>query len=143
MQHYTIKQTDDALVVDGAGEPVDLWNALRRHFLRKRESRRGSGGLRYPETTRRDVLGVVAIFNRELARAPRNLAGLDVETVKWRKAAKRVASAGGADDAIYDDNAGFWLRHTKRLAVYLTVARFLPSRTKLLQGLAEMKEAAP
>lgn len=140
---FTINDTGDALVVEGAGEPVDLWDHLRRHYLRIRPARRGSGALRYPETTRRDVLAVVAILDRELAAARRDVAGFDAEAVAWRRAVRRIHDADGALDDVHHDNAGFWLRDTKRLAVFLSVARYLPTRTELLDDLAALTSRAP
>lgn len=140
---YIITETDDALAVEGTGEPVDLWDSLRRHYLQLRPARRGSGGLRFPETTRRDVLAVVALFNSELDRATRDVAGMPAERTLWRRAARRVADDGGALDEPYDDNAAFWLRDTKRLAVFLTVAQHLPTRAEMLDDLAALTRRAP
>ncbi|MCA9675424.1 MAG: hypothetical protein KC464_10350 [Myxococcales bacterium] len=135
---YTITETDDALTVEGAGEPIDLWDRLRRHYLQRRPGRRGSGGLRYPETTRREVLAIVTIFNRELAHGTRDVAGLATETTTWRRTARRAADADGDLDEMYDDNPGFWQRDTKRLAVFLTVSRYLPTRTEMMNDLAAL-----
>jgi hypothetical protein len=140
---FNIIDTDGTLVVEGAGEPVDLWDHLRRHYLSLRPGRHGSGGLRYPETTRRDVLAVVAIFNRELERAKRDVAGMPKERTLWRRAARRAADDAGSLDERYGDNAAFWLRDTKRLAVFLSVAGYLPTRTEMLDDLAALTLHAP
>jgi hypothetical protein len=140
---YIITETDDALVVDGDGELIDLWDSLRHHFLRIRPARRGSGGLRYPDTTRRDVLAVVAIFDRKLAGASRDVAGMPAESAAWRRAARRAADASGELDDVHHDNASFWLHDAKRLAVFLSVARYLPTRAEMLDDLAALTANAP
>jgi hypothetical protein len=143
MSKFIISEVDDALVVSGAGEPVDLWNDLRKHFTRLRGARRGRGGLRYPSTTNRDVLSVVAILDRELAAAPRDAASLATERALWRRAAARVERLVGAADDVYSDNDRFWLGDAKRLAVYLSVARHLPTQTEMLADLAELTRHRP
>jgi hypothetical protein len=142
MSKFIINEVDDTLVVSGAGEPVDLWDDLRRHYARLRGARRGRGGLRYPNTTNSDVHAVVAAFDRELAAAP-DVTSVDTERAAWRRATARVERLAGAADAVYRDNAGFWLRDLKRLAVFLSVARYMPTRTEVLADFAELTKHRP
>lgn len=137
MTTYTIQQTDDALVVSGSGEPLDLWNELRRHYLEIRPAQRAPGGLRYPETTNADVRKVITVLTRELGRVHYDLATYDVEARRWAKAARRARASmhGRGDDETFLDNAGFWAGDAKRLVVYLSVARYLPTRSEMLDDL--------
>ena len=59
MPTFTIHDNDGAVVVRGHGDGLDLWAALRRHFITRYPSALGVGGLRYPETTNRDVRAVI------------------------------------------------------------------------------------
>lgn len=145
MSTYTINQTDDALVVSGDGEPLDLWNELRRYYLTIRSASRGAGGLLYPETTNRDVRAITAVLSRELGRVRYDVATYDEEARRWARVAKRarVAMHGHDDDGTFANNATFWTRDSKHLAVYLSVARHLPTRGELLADFAELTANQP
>jgi hypothetical protein len=144
MAKYTFTTDDDTFQVRGDGEPLDLWDDLRTHFLRLRGGRRGPGRLRYPNTTNHDVALVVTVFNTALDEAP-DVTSLDTERKAWQRAVARIQRlSNGADlDAPYVDNSRLWLRDTKRLATFLTVARYLPTRTEVLEDLADLTRHRP
>ena len=144
MSSYTITQTDDALVVSGHGEPLDLWNELRRHYLAIRTEKVGAGGLRYPETTNADVRAAIAVLTRELGRVRHDVASYDDHARQWARVAARARASMRArrDDDVFLDNEGFWTRDAKQLAVYLSVARYLPTRGELLDDLATGRRAS-
>jgi hypothetical protein len=136
---HTIRLVDGVLVVDGTGDAVELWSALRAFFLERRPYAWGKDGMRYPETTTLEVLEVCTVFDRELARAPGDAIGLDTEAGHWIRATRRAEALahGHYLDEAYQDNEGFWLRDTKRLAVYLAIARDLPTRTQMIKEIIE------
>lgn len=138
---HTIRLVDGVLVVDGTGDAVDLWSALRAFFLERRPSAWARGGMRYPETTTLEVLEVCTVFDRELARAPRDAIGLETEATCWLRATRRVEllAQGHHLDDPYPDNEGFWLRDAQRLVVYLAIARDLPTRTQMIKPLVERR----
>jgi len=140
MSTYTIDEIDGGIVVRGTGQPLDLWNALRRYYLTIRPVRRGPGGLRYPETRNRDVRALVAIFARELGRTSPDVASYEREAKAWANASRRALGLmrGHGEDETFTDNERFWVRDTKQLAVYLSVARYLPTRTELLDDFAAL-----
>ncbi|MCA9673467.1 MAG: hypothetical protein KC464_00405 [Myxococcales bacterium] len=133
----TIRVAEGVLVVDGAGDALDLWTALRQFFLERRRPAHATSGVRYPETSNVEVLGVCALFDRELARAPRGAAGFAREAVRWRQTTRRVRrlTQDAEPAAPYPQNASFWLHDTKRLALYLAVARDLPSQAQVIDEL--------
>ena len=121
---HTIRIVDGILVVDGHGDTVDLWAALRAHFLKHRTCSEASDGTPYPETTVLEVLEVCTIFDRALSRAPRHTPGRLFEARAWERATRRaeaIAAGRGFDD-IYPENERFWLRDTPTLAVFLMFA---------------------
>ena len=134
---HNIRLVDGVLVVDGAGDAVELWSALRAFFLERRPYAWGKDGLRYPLTTTLEVLEVCSILDRELSRAPGDVVGLDIEAAHWMRATHRAVmlAPGRRVDDTYLANEGFWLRDSKRLAVYLAIARDLPTRTKMLKDI--------
>jgi hypothetical protein len=141
----TIHDQGGSVVVRGDGDGLDVWNALRRHYVARYPSALGTGGLRYPETTNRDVRAVIAILTRTLGLLDARIAGYDDEARRWATVAKRANAAmrGNDDGATFVDNATFWTRDTRRLAVYLAVARHLPSQDELLGDLAALAANAP
>jgi hypothetical protein len=145
MSNFTIHDNDGAVVVRGHGDGLDLWSALRRHFIARYPSALGVGGLRYPETTNRDARAVIAILTRQLGRTSSSVAGYEDEAPRWTDVAKRANAAmlGRGDGETFVDNAGFWTRDARRLAVYLAVAPHLPSRDDLLGDLAAFAANAP
>jgi hypothetical protein len=145
MSTFTIHERDGAIAVDGRGDGLDLWNALRRYYLARYPSGVGVGGLRYPETTNGDVRAVIAILTRQLGRTSTNVAGYDDEARRWGAVAKRanVAMRGAADGDRFADNLQFWTREARRLAVYLAVAPNLPTRDELLGDFAQLTANAP
>jgi hypothetical protein len=136
---HTIRLVDGVLVVDGTGDAVELWSALRAFFLERRPYAWAKDGMRYPETSALEVLEVCTVFDRELARAPRDAIGLETEVAQWLRASRRaeLLARGHQIDDPYPDNEGFWLRDTKRLVVYLAIARDLPTRAKMIKELVE------
>ena len=48
-----------------------------------------------------------------------------------------MLAPGRRVDDTYLDNEGFWLRDTKRLAVYLAIAHDLPTRAQMIKEIIE------
>jgi len=138
---HTIQLVDGVLVVDGTGDAVELWSALRAFFLERRPYVWARDGMRYPETTTLEVLEVCAILDRELARAPTDALGFEAEATHWLRATRRaeLLAQGHHINSRYPDNEGFWLRDARRLVVYLAIARDLPTRTQMIKDLVERR----
>lgn len=117
-------------------DPLALWQDLRQFFVARRPVRRGVGhhtqGLRYPETTVRDVAQVAHVLTEASARVaplvrvhPALRARHARAVCAWHDAVERVAreAAGQGLEDRYPANERFWLVDAKRLALHLSVLR--------------------
>lgn len=122
---------DGALRVRDIADPLELWEATRRFFKERRASSTGARGWTFPETTNADVRQLAQVWDRVHARIWRaELARARQHRDEWRDARSTIerATAGADPDARFIDNERFWLRWTKRQAIYLSAVRDMPSR---------------
>lgn len=126
-----------ALIGDHS-DPLDLWQDLRHFFLARRLVRRGTKavrggeGVRYPETTVRDVAQVTQTLGSASAHAvpllraqPELRTHYEALARSWWEVLDRVSqhSKGRSNNDAYPDNEAFWLRDTKRVAIKLSTLR--------------------
>lgn len=128
---------DGTLRIQDIADPLDLWEATRRFFKERRPSSTGAGGWTFPETTNADVRQLAQVWDRVDARLWRaDLARAHQHRDEWREARSTIerATAGADLAARFVDNERFWLRWTKRQAIYLSAVRDMPSRWDLVAG---------
>jgi hypothetical protein len=113
---------DDRLFVHAVGDPLDLWDQLRRAYLARRPALVGRDGWRYPDTTYLDVVEVANALETVLA-------GLDDTTptgadhaARWRHAYHQIFEALNHHNLTerFGENELFWLHFSLQLALYLS-----------------------
>ncbi|MCL4225581.1 MAG: hypothetical protein KJZ91_14060 [Myxococcales bacterium] len=133
---------DGSLHIKDVADPLDLWEATRRFFKERRPVKTGRHNFTYPETTNRDVRQLAELWTRVHRRLLRwDLARARQHADEWKQALSQMetATAGAALDAPYAHNDDFWLRWTKRQAIYLSAVRDMPSKTDMI--IASVKDA--
>ncbi len=126
-------QADGKLQIKDIADPLDLWEATRRFFKEKRKTLTSAtrAGWTYPETTNADVRQLAEVWTRVHARIWRSeLARAKQHKDEWNEARStiEIATAGADPAATFADNERFWLRWTKRQAIYLSAVRDMPSK---------------
>jgi len=128
---------DGKLQIKDIADPLDLWEATRRFFKEKRKTLTSAtrAGWTYPETTNADVRQLAEVWTRIHARIWRSdLARAKQHKDEWNEARSQIeiATAGADSSATFADNERFWLRWTKRQAIYLSAVRDQPSKTDMI-----------
>ncbi len=114
---------DDRLVVHVVGDPLELWDELRRAYLARRPVLTGRDGWRYPATTYLDVVEVANALEAVLG----NVAGPPPEhaehVARWRAAYGQIFEALNHHNLTetFGENELFWLHFTLQLALHLSV----------------------
>jgi hypothetical protein len=124
---------DGTLHIKDIADPLDLWQATRRFFNEKRTVRTSTtrAGWTFPETTNADVRQLADVWTRVHARIWRSdLARARQHKDEWNEAVSQIeiATAGADPSATFAQNERFWLRWTKRQAIYLSAVRDMPSK---------------
>jgi hypothetical protein len=142
-RNLTIELQDDGtLHIKDVADPLDLWEATRRFFKERRPVKTGRHGFTYPETTNRDVRQLAELWTRVHRRLLRwDLSRARQHADEWKQALSQmeIATAGADLDATYAHNNDFWLRWTKRQAIYLSAVYDMPSKTDMI--IASVKDA--
>jgi hypothetical protein len=132
LRNLAITLADDGkLRISEIGDPLELWEATRRFFKERRPTRTGHNDFTYPDTTNADVRQLAEVWDRVHNRLWRSdLARAGQFRTQWRDArsAIEVATAGADLGATFGENETFWLRWTKRQAIYLSAVRDMPSK---------------
>ncbi len=123
---------DGQLHIKDIADPLDLWEATRRFFKEKRAVLTSTtrAGWTYPKTTNADVRQLADVWTRVHARIWRSdLSRAKQHKDEWNEARSQieVATAGADPSATFVHNERFWLRWTKRQAIYLSAVRDMPS----------------
>jgi hypothetical protein len=128
---------DGTLQIKDIADPLDLWEATRRFFKEKRAVLTSTTrhGWTYPETANGDVRQLADVWTRVHQRLWRgDLARAKQHRDEWNEARSKVeiATAGADPSAPYVHNELFWLRWTKRQAIYLSAVRDMPSKWDMI-----------
>ncbi|MBE7452266.1 MAG: hypothetical protein HS111_26300 [Kofleriaceae bacterium] len=116
---------DDRLIVHRVGDPLELWDQLRRAYLARRPALVGRDGWRYPATTYLDVVEVANALELALANTL-GRARLDLQhAAAWRAAYVQIFEALNHHNLTetFGENELFWLHFTLQLAIHLSAAR--------------------
>lgn len=137
-RNLAIELKDDGkLHIKDIADPLDLWEATLRFFKEKRTVLPSATriGWTYPETTNADVRQLAEVWtrvHRQLWRS--DLARAKQHKDEWNDARSQieVATAGADPAATFAHNERFWLRWTKRQAIYLSAVREMPSKWEMV-----------
>lgn len=134
-RNLAIEQTGDGkLVIKDIINPLDLWEATRRYFKERRPVKTGRH-FTYPETTNGEVRQLAEVWTKLQRRVLRwDLARARQHADEWKEAISAIetATAGADPDQTFARNEDFWLRWTKRQAVYLSAVREQPSKRDMI-----------
>ncbi len=131
LRNLGIELRDGKLRITDIADPLDLWEATRRFFKERRPVKTGARNFTYPETTNGEVRQLADVWSRVHGRLMRDdLVRARQHRDEWREArsAVEIATAGAAPAATFSRNEEFWLRWTKRQAIYLSAVRDMPTR---------------
>jgi hypothetical protein len=132
LRNLGIELRDDGVLrIKDIADPLDLWEATRRFFKERRPVRVGRHGFTYPDTSNGEVRQLADVWTRIRSRLWRaDLARANQHRDEWKEARStiEIATAGADPSATFKDNDDFWLRWTKRQAIYLSAVRDMPSR---------------
>ncbi len=137
-RNLAIELNDDGkLHIKDIADPLDLWEATRRFFKEKRKVLTSTtrAGWTYPETTNGDVRQLAEVWTRVHAKVWRSdLARAKQHKDEWNDARSQIeiATAGADPAATFVHNETFWLRWTKRQAIYLSAVRDMPSKWEMV-----------
>ncbi|KAB2888526.1 MAG: hypothetical protein F9K40_20445 [Kofleriaceae bacterium] len=137
-RNLAIELKDDGkLHIKDIADPLDLWEATRRFFKEKRKVLTSTTrhGWTYPETTNGDVRQLAEVWTRVHKQLWRSdLARAKQHRDEWNEARSQIeiATAGADPAAIFGENETFWLRWTKRQAIYLSAVRDMPSKWEMV-----------
>ncbi|MBE7453839.1 MAG: hypothetical protein HS111_34715 [Kofleriaceae bacterium] len=137
-RNLAIELKDDGkLHIKDIADPLDLWEATRRFFKEKRKVLTSTTrhGWTYPETTNGDVRQLAEVWTRVHKQLWRSdLARAKQHRDEWNEARSQIeiATAGADPAAIFGGNETFWLRWTKRQAIYLSAVRDMPSKWEMV-----------
>lgn len=128
---------DGKLHIKDIADPLDLWEATRRFFKEKRKVLTSTTrhGWTYPETTNGDVRQLAEVWSRVHKQLWRSdLARAKQHRDEWNEARSKIeiSTAGADPTAVFVDNELFWLRWTKRQAIYLSAVRDMPSKWEMV-----------
>lgn len=113
---------DDRLFVHAVGDPLDLWDQLRRAYLARRPALVGRDGWRYPETTYLDVVEVANALETVLATIIDASPTGAEHAARWRHAYVQIFEALNHHNLSerFGENELFWLHFSLQLALYLS-----------------------
>ncbi len=114
---------DDRLIVHAVGDPLELWDQLRRAYLARRPVLVGRDGWRYPATTYLDVVEVANALESVLAGVTTRPTEHDEHAARWHRAYGQIFEALNHHNLNerFGENELFWLHFTLQLAIYLSV----------------------
>jgi hypothetical protein len=113
---------DDRLFVHAVGDPLDLWDQIRRAYLARRPVLVGRDGWRLPDTTYLDVVEVANAFETVLAGMTEPTQSGAEHSASWHHAYGRIFEALNHHNLTerFGENELFWLHFTMQLALYLS-----------------------
>jgi hypothetical protein len=114
---------DDRLFVHAVGDPLELWDQLRRTYLARRPVLVGRDGWRYPATTYLDVVEVANALEAVLAGVKTRTPEHDEHAARWHRAYDQIFEALNYHNLTerFEENELFWLHFSLQLALYLSV----------------------
>ncbi len=114
---------DDRLMVHTVGDPLELWDQLRRAYLARRPVLIGRDGWRYPATTYLDVVEVANALESVLAGVKIRTPEHDEHAARWHRAYGQIFEALNHHNLTerFEENELFWLHFTLQLALHLSV----------------------
>lgn len=114
---------DDRLVVHAVGDPLELWDHLRRAYLARRPALVGRDGWRYPATTYLDIVEVANALETVLASVGDAPNEHGEHVARWRRAYSQIFEALNHHNLTetFGENELFWLHFALQLALYLSV----------------------
>lgn len=114
---------DDRLIVHAVGDPLELWDQLRRAYLARRPVLVGRDGWRYPATTYLDVVEVANALEKVLAGVQDETPEHTEHAGRWRRAYGQIFEALNHHNLNerFGENELFWLHFSLQLAIYLSV----------------------
>jgi len=126
-----IQEFGPFIVASGFDDALVLWDALLAFYLERRPVRVSHLGL-YPETTISDVQQVAGLLTAEVEKLPKDALGRADTIARWNAYRARVqqATAGRFMFAPFGDNARFWLRETRRVAIDASTSGVLPTKSE-------------
>lgn len=135
-RNLAIEQTGDGkLVIKDIADPLDLWEATRRYFKERRPVKTGRHNFTYPETTNGEIRQLAEVWTKLQRRVLRwDLSRARQHADEWKEALSVIetATAGADKEATFERNDDFWLRWTKRQAIYLSAVRDQPSKRDMI-----------
>lgn len=135
---------DDVLVVHATGDPLQLWDELRRAYLARRLTFIGRDAWRFPATTYADVIEVATVFEKLLAQIDDPSPEHAEQVARWRRAYHQIFEAYNHHNPteLFGENELFWLFFTLRLALHLS-AVVERTRPALLRPFARRPRFVP
>lgn len=130
-----IREVGPLLQVDGYDDPLELWEALARHFIDKRavELSVVQWPHFFPQTTVGDVHAIAGLFAERLQRARPDALGLPAARARWLAYQPELQRQTGGRllTEPFPDNPRFW-KETRQVAVYLSAAGRLPAKADIV-----------
>jgi hypothetical protein len=114
---------DDRLIVHAVGDPLDLWDQIRRAYMARRPALVGRDGWRYPATTYFDVVEVANALETVLASIAHDEPSDAEHAGHWRHAYAQIFEALNHHNLteLFGENELFWLHFSLQLSLYLSV----------------------
>jgi len=124
---------DGTLVVKNIADPMDFYLASIRLFRERRPVKKVPRG-KYPETSNGEVRQLAKIWSRLAGQGRRDFAEVEQRREDWKVALAQIAAATTFTDPDlpFPHNEEFWLRWTRRLAIWLGAAQAMPSKREMI-----------
>lgn len=132
-QTRTVKKLD--AVINRHANAVTRWLRLKELYIQRRGSTQGANTKLIPRTTNSDVLQLATHWSRELARVSPRSAHERREHARWSACMATVKQHADPTkpNAVYAKNEAFWQSCTRRLAIYLSARKAIPSKWQMFK----------
>lgn len=127
------QRADGTLVIKNIADPMDFYIASSQFFRERRPVKQVPRG-KYPETTNGEVRQLAKEWSRLAGQGRRDFAEVEQRREDWKVALAQIAAATTFTDPdlTFPHNEEFWMRWTKRLAIWLGAARAMPSKREMI-----------